>query len=196
MTHQPSGAKRLRRDLGICEIVQMLISSLHPHWCVPVNEKVPFTLACIAVLAFACGPRPRGEAVTDRTPTQRSVAADPNTPLTPTLEVDVAENVRFTFHVTNDGAKKLELLFSDGRTHDVAVLDASGREVWRWSEGRLFTQNVQSKVLRAKDQMVFEEAWENAAPGNYTAVVTLGSRNFPVEHRADFTVTRALVADR
>jgi hypothetical protein len=114
--------------------------------------------------------------------------ASADAPLTPSLDVAVDEDVRFAFQVANDGAKKLELLFANGLTHDVVVLDSVGREVWRWSEGRLFTQTVQSKVLRASDRLDFEEAWEDAAPGRYTAVATLASSNFPVEHRVAFTV--------
>ena len=154
----------------------------------PVNEKVPFTLVCIAVLAFACGPRPHGETATDRTPVKRSAAVNADAPLTPSLDIDVTDDVRFAFHVANDGAKKLELLFANGRTHDVIVLDSIGREVWRWSEGRLFTQTVQSKVLRASDRIAFEESWDSARPGTYTAVATLASSNFPVEQRVEFTV--------
>jgi hypothetical protein len=152
-----------------------------------VNERVPFALTCIAVLAFACGPRPRGDVATERAPAKRTVASA-DAPLTPSLDVSVNDDVRFAFHVANDGAKKLELLFANGLTHDVVVLDSIGREVWRWSEGRLFTQAVQSKVLRASDRLAFEEAWENAQPGRYTAVATLASSNFPVEHRVPFTV--------
>lgn len=152
-----------------------------------MNERVPFTLTCIAVLAFACGPRPNGEVATERAPAKRAVASA-DAPLTPSLDVSVNADVRFAFHVVNDGAKTLELLFADGLTHDVVVLDSVGREVWRWSEGRLFTQAVQSKVLRASDRLAFEEAWGNAPPGNYTAVATLASSNFPVEHRVPFTV--------
>lgn len=143
---------------------------------------------CIAVLAFACGPRPRGEAATDRVPPKRQVVADANAPLTPSLDIDVDDEVRFAFNVANAGSKKLEVLFSDGRTHDVVVLDSTGREVWRSSEGRLFTQSVQAKVLRASDHLAFEEAWEDARPGIYTAVATLASSNFPVEQRVAFTV--------
>jgi len=119
---------------------------------------------------------------------KRSAAVNADAPLTPSLDIDVTDDVRFAFHVANDGAKKLELLFADGRTHDVVVLDSIGREVWRWSEGRLFTQSVQSKVLRASDRMAFEEAWNDARPGTYTAVATLASSNFPVEQRVAFTV--------
>lgn len=109
-------------------------------------------------------------------------------PLAPSLNVSVTDDVRFAFEVANEGAKKLELLFPDGRTHDVIVLDSLGREVWRWSEGRLFTQSVQNRVLRASDSIRFEEAWKDARPGSYTAVATLASVNFPLEHRVEFTV--------
>lgn len=148
-----------------------------------MNEKVPLALVCVAVLAFACGPRPR-DVATERSATRNNASA----PLTPSLDVSVRDGVRFAFHVTNESAKKVELLFNDGRTHDVVVLDSLGREVWRWSEGRMFTQAVQNRVLRSSDSLRFEEAWKGAPPGRYVAVATLASRNYPVEHRAEFTV--------
>jgi hypothetical protein len=153
-----------------------------------MNEKVPFTLACVAVLAFACGPRSgTRESATANAPT-RSVSVDPRAPLTPALDISVDDDVRFAFSVTNAGSKRLEVRFPSGRTHDVVVLDSLGREVWRWSEGRLFTQAVQNRVVRASDVLSFEEEWKDAAPGRYTAVVSLASNNYPVEHRAEFVV--------
>lgn len=153
-----------------------------------MRDKVPFTLVCIAVLAFACGPRPRSEAATDRSTVKRHAPADARTPLAPSLEVDVNNGVHFAFDVTNASARKLELLFNDGRTHDIVVLDSIGREVWRWSEGRMFTQVVQSKVLRASDTLAFAESWTDPQPGSYVAVATLPSRNYPIEHRVAFVV--------
>lgn len=153
-----------------------------------MKEKVPLTLACVAVLAFACGPRSGNrEAATSSAPT-RSASANPRAPLTPTLSVSVDDDVRFAFRVTNAGTKRLELTFASGRTHDLTVLDSLGREVWRWSEGRLFTQAVQNRVVRASDVISFEEEWKDAAPGRYTAVATLASVNFPLEQRAEFVV--------
>lgn len=154
-----------------------------------MNQNVPFTLVCVAVLAFACGPRPRGEASNERAPhTTRSAPANADTPLAPSLAIQVEKGVRFQFEIANASAKKLELIFADGRTHDVVVLDSIGREVWRSSEGRLFTQAVQNKVLRASDSLRYRERWDAPRPGSYTAVATLASTNFPVEHRVAFTV--------
>jgi len=153
-----------------------------------MRDKVPFTLVCIAVLAFACGPRPRGDGSTERSTVKRSAPADARAPLAPTLDVAINDGVQFNFDVTNAGARKVELLFNDGRTHDIVVIDSLGREVWRWSEGRMFTQTVQSKVLRASDTLRFAEAWTDAKPGSYVAVASLPSRNYPVEHRVAFVV--------
>jgi hypothetical protein len=152
-----------------------------------MKEKVPLTLVCVAVLAFACGPRSRGDTATTRS-TSSSHVASADAPLAPTLDVSVGENVQFAFRVTNASDKKLEVLFPDGRTHDVIVLDSIGREVWRWSDGRLFTQSVQNRVLRASDSIAFDGAWRAPAPGAYTVVATLESVNFPVEQRQEFVV--------
>lgn len=149
--------------------------------------KVPFTLLASAVLAFACGPRARNESIA-RDEMQRSTRVDPSKPLVATLAVRVEEEVHFDFAVVNEGKKKLEVDFADGRTHEVVVLDSIGREVWRWSEGRFFTQAMQNRVLRTNDLLMYEEAWEKPAPGTYVAVATLASRNYPVEQRVEFTV--------
>jgi hypothetical protein len=47
-----------------------------------------------------------------------------------TLDVKVGEEVKFTFHVTNSLPSALSFA-SRGQTHELAVLDAQGREVWR-----------------------------------------------------------------
>lgn len=153
-----------------------------------MNAKIPLSLVCSAALAFACGPRARNDvaARSDATRVVRSV--DANAPLSPALDVTVGREVTFSFQVMNAGKKKLEVAFPDGRTHDVVVLDSLGREVWRWSEGRMFTQAMQNRVLRTSDVLMYEEEWDSPAPGNYVAVATLASKNYPVEQRVEFTV--------
>ncbi len=148
--------------------------------------KVPFTLLASAVLAFACGPRARNEAIARDD--ARATRATTGQPLASSLDVTVEQDVRFAFAVVNESKKKLEVRFADGRTHDVVVLDSLGKEVWRWSEGRMFTQAMQNRVLRTSDALRYEDAWDAPAPGRYVAVATLVSRNFPAEERVAFTV--------
>ena len=112
------------------------------------------------------------------------------------LDVKVAESVTFAFHVTNSSAKRVELRFPSGQTHDLVVLDAQGREVWRWSRGRMFTQSMQNKVLGASDTLTFTETWRPEHAGSYTAVAQLLSQNFPTEQRAEFSLPGKAVSLR
>ena len=77
---------------------------------------------------------------------------------------------------------------NNGRTHDWVVFDSLGNEVWRWSDGRLFTQAMQNKVLRTDDSLRYDGSWSDAPPGRYVAVATLSSANFPIERRVEFVV--------
>lgn len=158
-----------------------------------MNGKLPISLLCVAALAFACGPRPRTDATGSTSARRGEVATARNangSPLTPSLDISVERGVRFAFEIVNEGSKKLELNFPNGLTHDVVVLDSIGREVWRWSEGRLFTQAMQNRVLRTSDSLRFVEAWKDPQPGRYVAVATLASANYPVERRVEFEVNR------
>ena len=154
-----------------------------------VKGRVAFVFVAVGVLVFACGPRPRAsDNVTLATTARVRVAQSDASPLTSNLDVQLKNGVRFAFHVTNTTAKKLELRFPTGQTHEVIVLDSIGREVWRWSSGRLFTQSLQNHVMRQADSLNYDLQWSNAPAGHYTAVATLASANFPVEQRREFTV--------
>ncbi len=150
-------------------------------------SKVPLTLLCSAVLAYACGPRARNEAISRDEPARTRIEGSP---LATSFDVSVDGEVKFAFAITNAGKKKLEVNFADGRTHDVVVLDSLGREVWRWSEGRMFTQAMQNRVLRQSDVLEYEESWEPTAPGRYVAVATLVSANYPATERREFVVPK------
>jgi hypothetical protein len=154
-----------------------------------LKGRILFLLVSVVVLAFACGPRPRANdapAIT-RAPRPRSQQSQ-NSPLASALDVRVKNGVRFAFHVTNTADRKVEVKFANGQTHDLVVLDESGREVWRWSAGRMFTQSLQNKVLRQSDSLTYNLDWSAAPAGRYVAVATLASANFPVEQRTEFVV--------
>jgi hypothetical protein len=114
-------------------------------------------------------------------------SAHPSAALSSSLTVKVNDGVRFTLNVRNNGARMVELRFPNGKTHDFYVLDENGREVWRWSSGRMFTQALQNKLIKSKDNAVFADKWSASnAHGNFTAVAVLASENHPVEERAEF----------
>jgi hypothetical protein len=88
--------------------------------------------------------------------------------------------VTLVLEVENRGSAPLALEFPSARTHDFAVLDAQGREVWRWSRGRLFAQVLATVELAPGEVRRFAAIWDQrdaagarAAPGRYRVVASL-----------------------
>jgi hypothetical protein len=99
------------------------------------------------------------------------------------------QEVQFALHVTNQGHKHVEVAFPNGQTHEFVVVDSAGREIWRWSTSRIFTQALQNRLLSGGETMSVGEQWEHPrAHGKYTVIATLNSSNFPIQERADFVV--------
>jgi hypothetical protein len=152
-----------------------------------MNGRLGFLFVSVLVLAFACGPRPSsGDAATK---THAARAPRPgDAALAASLDVKVKDGVSFGFRVLNTGDRKLEVNFPTGKTHELVVLDSLGREVWRWSAGRMFTQTLQNRVLRTSDSLEYDALWRDAPRGRYVAVATLASKNYPMEERTEFVV--------
>jgi len=90
------------------------------------------------------------------------------------------EPMDFVLVIRNAGESPLPLEFATARTHDFAVLDPEGREVWRWSRGRLFAQALASIELAPGETRRFAASWEQrdasgglVRPGHYRVLGTL-----------------------
>jgi hypothetical protein len=150
-------------------------------------------LLVVGAIAFACGPRPHAASEPTATAATSPAAApkpdSSGTPLATSLRVTVEEGVDLAFHITNASDRAVELRFGSGQTHDFVVLDSVGRELWRWSEGRMFTQAFQTRMLGAGETVTFTERWTPPArQGTYTAVATLRSVNHPLESRVEIVL--------
>lgn len=146
-------------------------------------SRITVPLVAAAVLIFACGPRTPNPVASVRP----KAGADKG--VTSHVMVDTAQGtVRFAIEVTNDSRKRVELAFPDGQTHDFTVLDAQGREVWKWSKDRMFTQAMQNRLLDAHDSVIYAERWTPSSRGRFTLVAQLHSENFPVQQRVEFAL--------
>jgi len=165
------------------------------------NLLIP--LLCLGAVAFACGPRSHSEASLVSANLATPVAAPPavtrlkkspkkgqQVRIAPSFTVSVEhKSIRFALDVTNPTKKDIEITFSDGQTHDFIVLDSVGREMYRWGEGRMFTQSVQNRTIDGGDTMhITEQATLDLPPGSYVAIAKLRSTNFPVQERVSFEV--------
>jgi len=160
-------------------------------------SHVAIALSCAGALAFACGPRAHSEPASSSLASAASVVQQgvahsrtDATQVTSRLDVKVErETVQFALHLTNQSRKHVELFFPNGQTHEFVVVDSVGREIWRWSASRLFTQAVQNRLLSSNESIRYNEEWKHPTlRGKYTVIATLNSTNFPVQERADFIV--------
>jgi hypothetical protein len=154
-----------------------------------MHNRIILPLLCAASVAFAAAPFSHDEKPIASTKHHAEFAAPIVTTFDITRPKNDAEKLRFSLHVTNNTPKMLELRFPDGQTHDFVVKDFAGKEVWRWSEGRMFTSAMRSETLKGKGQTVFEESWNpKGQHGSFTAVAVLRSNNFPVETTVQFVL--------
>jgi hypothetical protein len=98
-----------------------------------------------------------------------------------------ADRVEFEYTVENVGSDPEKLQFRSGLEADFAVLD-SDDEVWRASDGRMFTQALQSGEIASGDSRTFPGAWEDPDSGTYTVVAELNTTGPDAEARTDFSV--------
>lgn len=124
----------------------------------------------------------RGEALAQR------VTA--GAPITLNLRVTPGvDNVTLELVASNTGAKRHELRFTDGQEVEFIVRDARGRDVWAWSDGKLFTQPMRTHLLEDHESRDYEATWTNAGThGKFTAVARFRSENHPAVTQVEFTL--------
>lgn len=143
-------------------------------------------LAALLALAAGCTTRPVPP-VWDVVPPAGEAPAGT---LVASLSVEVArDTVALALRVTNVSGAPVEIAFPSGQTHDFAV-SRDGRELWRWSADRGFTQAMQVLTLPPGGTSTFSERWTvpPGERGELTAVARLASSSHPVERTATFRV--------
>ncbi|MXV64028.1 hypothetical protein GS429_18555 [Natronorubrum sp. JWXQ-INN-674] len=110
------------------------------------------------------------------------------------LDADVSSDgsksamVTFEFTVTNAGSETVTLQFTDGCKADFVVRE-DGREVWRFSEGRMFTQALSSETLEPDETATYKAEWTAPQPGGYIGRAELQARETACEVQTDFAIT-------
>lgn len=151
-----------------------------------MENRLAIPLLCIAAIVYACGPWRNSSPIA--LPEKASTSSTQSNTVATTFDVSPnGDRVDFILSIANNTKKAIELRFPTSQTHDFAVLDRHGRTVWRWSEGRMFTQAMQSKIVKAKDTLTITDDWDaRNAHGEYIAVATLITDNHAIERRVPF----------
>ncbi|MGE5590391.1 MAG: BsuPI-related putative proteinase inhibitor [Bacillota bacterium] len=106
-------------------------------------------------------------------PPAQPAPADMEARLVVPAEATAGQPVDLTLEITNRVAA-MTATYSSGQMYDFWV-EQNGREVWRWSRGRMFTQALVHRTISAGETLRFTVQWDGkdaqgkpAAPGTYT----------------------------
>lgn len=92
------------------------------------------------------------------------------------VQPDIEQTI-FTMELINTGDDTVELGFSSGQQFEIVVTNAeTGEEVYRYSEGRAFTEAFVYKPVEPGQSLTWKEVWEygnDIQPGTYNAEVTI-----------------------
>jgi hypothetical protein len=100
--------------------------------------------------------------------------------------------VTWKLEVENGGPNEVTLAFNSGKNGDVALVQG-GREAYRWSASKYFSQALRQERLAAGERKTFdlEEKALSAAPGDYELVAELDSEPAPPPARRSVKVEKA-----
>ncbi|WP_083270636.1 BsuPI-related putative proteinase inhibitor [Bacillus marinisedimentorum] len=83
--------------------------------------------------------------------------------------------VAFTITIANKGDNESDIEFTSGQKFEIIVTDSAGNEVYRYSDGRMFTQALETITLKPGESKSWSDEWktEQAAAGEYEAALTV-----------------------
>jgi hypothetical protein len=130
--------------------------------------------------ALACTPAAGPEGQPD--PSREAVIPLDNQIASSLQAESLADSVGFTLSVTNVSSEPLPLTFPTGQSFDFVVMDG-GRELWRWSEGMMFTQAIRQETLSPEETRTFTAWW--SPPAGTRGEFTVRGHLTALEHRAE-----------
>ena len=117
------------------------------------------------------------------------VVIGPGNVLPGKLTAAVGGDVTLTFTVTNPSKEPAKVVFPSGQKYDFAAMDSTtGKEAWRWSKDKGFTQAVVEQTVPAGGSLTFVEKWKPASKGLYLVRASLTSSSHRSEAYASVVV--------
>jgi hypothetical protein len=101
------------------------------------------------------------------------------------------EPILLTLRVMNRTPGPVSLHFRSGQRYDLLVEDPQGRQVWRWSTGRVFIQALGEETLRpAGGELAYRvTVRERLRPSRYTITGIVPAEEGPMSASVEILVT-------
>jgi hypothetical protein len=145
----------------------------------------PLALLLILATLAGCGDEAKSEPRAGEQQDGLSLSVSSTTPLRE------GAPVTWTLEVTNGGPGEATLVFNSGKDGDVFLLQG-GREAYRWSATRFFSQAMRQVRLAPGERRAFplEDQALSAAAGDYELVAELASEPAPPPARRSVKVEK------
>lgn len=98
-----------------------------------------------------------------------------------------SEEIRFELNISNTGPETVELQFTSGQKVEFRIYKTD-QEIWRWGDGRMFTQALEGESIDPGEEVSFTGTWDDPAPGQYTVEAELAARNVELSERTELTI--------
>jgi hypothetical protein len=96
--------------------------------------------------------------------------------------------VRLVIRLVNNAGTRQTLTFPSGKKYDLWVTSGPS-EVWRWSTGQMFTQEVTKQTLEGQTGVAFSESWTPSGTGTFIAHGELFAGGYAGDMKAAITIT-------
>ncbi|WP_330631039.1 BsuPI-related putative proteinase inhibitor [Halocatena halophila] len=83
------------------------------------------------------------------------------------IAIESTDGVTFVLTVHNTGDDPVEITFPDACLAEF-VVSSDDDEQWRYSDGRMFAQMVQTQTIAPDDALTIRANWDSPTPGAYT----------------------------
>lgn len=77
------------------------------------------------------------------------------------------DHIVFDLTLTNVGSEDVELLFSSGQQYEITVKDENNQDVYRYSEGKMYTQALETKVIKTGEKINWNVEWDQKEEGQF-----------------------------
>jgi hypothetical protein len=93
------------------------------------------------------------------------------------------EPIQVALEVSNNSHEAIHLTFPTSQRFDLSLEDETGKEVWRWSQGRLFLQMMGEEVLKpGAGGLRYRETFSAPAiAGRYKLSAWISSKKRPLK---------------
>jgi hypothetical protein len=101
---------------------------------------------------------------------------DINSVETTLVRSNSTNGVLFTYEVRNKGEQDIKLVYSTSQPYEYEIYKKTGELVYRFSDGKLFTQAIREKLLPAGKSLSIPVALPTLENGEYTLIIWIAAR--------------------